>query len=838
MNYSLLLHLFLGFFFHSIQYAKSDEGGATCTITSQLERSNKSTFTFRIEPAAGAIRLKNQLGNYHTSSYVHRDLKRIKNELSIVVHKTSSAHIERDVQVHIQQTNGLSYAAVQMSNEALSSELSQLRGQLVGAYQKRASLLTVMGYPASTTRSFIMEHEQSIPYAWQCNYFKNEQYIEELEFSITVKATCLNHNYRITAPVHAELCKAEHAFKTRTPTTKGYYRLESEAHTLQNQINEQKQLLVRARNEQNTYKINRARVEKRLNKWKYWLGAGSKAQRLKASFEYLNNRLKQVEATIKTLTKTIPHLEQEMDRLVPLISYGQQCEREHAVSIESYVLSSFKQATELIAVDSQRVQLEQLHNHYKQERVKALLDVSSVESVCCTYELLPASEQWLKEKGIVDSDAWKSCIGSSIQVEIQDELVAILNKAATLRYQNKHECVQVATETIGNFLVVAHETNDKNLTNEATKITDLCWSFLDYGFAIGEGVVEGVSNVGRMITHPAETITGIARVAHDLAYVLCEFEAIGDITNPVGEQWAQATITDYGRKINELEVVLNHTLSTMSGRDFAKAGAAMATEVLLTGRIAAAAKPLLRAAKSRVIEIIKNVPEVAPEVALAGETEIRIATETYDQIALMQSDKAKQVGTTVSNAATQVTQVEVKSALLLQDAELLKHIVDDTKKLEEAIKIFAETPSAISKDGPLTKLLDCATKYKADVGKLGTARGAAYELEKGYELAKQGEKGIAFGNKYSLKNSNGVIERTLDIDIETVNKFIECKNWDWSKMSVEGIKDKLQHLQSSLPVLQKLSASLGKKFEFHSKHLIPDSLKEWLIKREISFFEG
>ena len=113
----------------------------------------------------------------------------------------------------------------------------------------------------------------------------------------------------------------------------------------------------------------------------------------------------------------------------------------------------------------------------------------------------------------------------------------------------------------------------------------------------------------------------------------------------------------------------------------------------------------------------------------------------------------------------------------------------DLKKLEEAVNMFKDNPSAIAKDGPLTRLLKCG-KANDSAGNLASARGAGYELEKAYDLVQAREKTIEFGNKSPLVHPNtGKVIKVLDVDIETNTKLIECKNIDWSRLS----PDKLQN---------------------------------------------
>ena len=112
--------------------------------------------------------------------------------------------------------------------------------------------------------------------------------------------------------------------------------------------------------------------------------------------------------------------------------------KEHAARVEggespilhnpsvSDALRPLAQTTRLAPMsDAQKVQVKQLHDHYqrvvphqksqfashREERIKVLADTASVEALCRSYELLPVSEHWVREKGILNNDAWKTCEG-------------------------------------------------------------------------------------------------------------------------------------------------------------------------------------------------------------------------------------------------------------------------------------------------------------------------------------------------------------------------------------------------------------------------------------------
>lgn len=181
---------------------------------------------------------------------------------------------------------------------------------------------------------------------------------------------------------------------------------------------------------------------------------------------------------------------------------------------------------------------------------------------------------------------------------------------------------------------------------------------------------------------------------------------------------------------------------------------------------------------------------------------------------------------------TEIAAVEIKNiAQNLHKAEQLAAQVTkldsslgNIQVLEAAVRIFADVPGAVGKDGPITKLLENGLAG-ASVGNLNVARGHAFELEKAYQLAKEGKKIIAFGQKRQA----GSVVKEFDIILE--NTLIECKNINW-------LNEDFTRLTSLTGSRIKIAKELNKNFEFHSKNPIPDSFKTWLSKNNVPFFEG
>ncbi len=122
-----------------------------------------------------------------------------------------------------------------------------------------------------------------------------------------------------------------------------------------------------------------------------------------------------------------------------------------------------------------------------------------------------------------------------------------------------------------------------------------------------------------------------------------------------------------------------------------------------------------------------------------------------------------------------------------------------------------------------------------DRGTLGTARGAMYELEKAVDLVSKGEEVVKLSDKVK-KMSNDLLRviKTVDIDIVTKNKFIECKNIDWKVLTGDRIGQRIADFKE----LKDIALQYGKEFELHSKRVIPECVQTLLKEKGIKFVEG
>ncbi|MDR3549892.1 MAG: hypothetical protein P4L31_00625 [Candidatus Babeliales bacterium] len=357
---------------------------------------------------------------------------------------------------------------------------------------------------------------------------------------------------------------------------------------------------------------------------------------------------------------------------------------------------------------------------------------------------------------------------------------------------------------------------------------------IDCTVAFSKGVVHGVGNgvknncdvVCNVLTHPIKTLEGIAHsivnianfvIKHDgplVALSLCPINSIVALGANIAE-----SLVDTAQKLSEMPLVeAFEKLGEMAGEG-------VIDYMVLDGAIKAASV-VKNIAVIEAVAIIRNAEQ---DFSAAGKL------TQAERAALANSEKlvvAADNGLTLAMEAQQVEIAEKIGAKAAAGAEAqsakasLKHLdpsVGNIDKLENAIELFKGTPGAIGKDGAITKLAENG-KLGVDVGKLGTARGAAYELEAALEIEKSGRKVLEFGKKIGGR----------EFDAVTKDALIEFKNINWEILSPKSIND----MQSKFGKQLKVAQEVGMRFEVHSKGAISAEFKSWFNKHNIQFFEG
>jgi hypothetical protein len=265
---------------------------------------------------------------------------------------------------------------------------------------------------------------------------------------------------------------------------------------------------------------------------------------------------------------------------------------------------------------------------------------------------------------------------------------------------------------------------------------------------------------------------------------------------------------------------------------------AHAQETLTTNFIAAR-NALTTAIGTQELEAFNFIKQ-----AQAAGTAIKVPMVHFNEqfMQKMEAEAARNVNKNAKVVATeQVTETTTTAVRHVPQSinvtEALKNIpatcagldasVGNIAKLEKALEAFKELPGAQSPDSPITKLIQNG-KLGAEIGHLGTARGAAYELEKAYDLMQQGKKIDGFGKK--LRNAFAKKE----FDIIAGNELFECKNIDWTKCTTKEIDDFI----SAASQQAKIAKDLNMNFTYCSKHNLLDNMKAKFREFNIAFIEG
>ena len=197
---------------------------------------------------------------------------------------------------------------------------------------------------------------------------------------------------------------------------------------------------------------------------------------------------------------------------------------------------------------------------------------------------------------------------------------------------------------------------------------------------------------------------------------------------------------------------------------------------------------------------------------------------TVNEVAEHAQPISKQTRRTTKKVAGEISNLE-----LIRTFNIAKYdpSIGNLKKLEMAVAKLKDVKGALGKNGPLRNALRLGKK-SCEPGELNTARGAMYELEKGLELIERNEFPLEFGKHLKFESVS------REFDIITSKRLIECKNRNWSKMTVQ----ELENTKAKFGMQIKVAKGLDKVFEVHSKMSLPDMLKQFFRENGVLFVEG
>ncbi len=425
----------------------------------------------------------------------------------------------------------------------------------------------------------------------------------------------------------------------------------------------------------------------------------------------------------------------------------------------------------------------------------------------------------------LDADNFKQCHGNALQQHIHDEFVTNVNRASLLNERHGHiSGVRHIAESAVEFAHVGMAYNNAGHVKQAMAISNLVSALNDYGWAVVQGVGDGVVNTVRTLSHPIDIVLNIGHATEAVIYHLGKvLYEVCDITgtyllDPIA---GQDKIYAYEKPIKAIYREIYEKYQSISGPEIVRGTIAFGTEAYLTAKCLDVSGKFYAKAQAKVVEFTKKIEQglaTAPKLLASAEGfEVLVAGEAAETVMLSAQENAgvagaRKVSTTLKTMHEPIAWHELDPAL------------GDLTKIKEAESLLKSIDAADPSKHPLAILVKTGQK-NATSGNLGTARGALYELEVAAQLEAKGEKVSKFGEYLG----NGKASR--DFDISTQSKLIECKNWNWEQVNVTDIRSKLQQ--------QKLIADhLKKSYAVYSKGPIPENWKTWFIEKNIIFHEG
>ena len=434
---------------------------------------------------------------------------------------------------------------------------------------------------------------------------------------------------------------------------------------------------------------------------------------------------------------------------------------------------------------------------------------------------------------------YNSFDGNALQQQLHREIVTGIEKVAALPpvAQDQPFNQMMQSSSIDTF-DDARRANVMGDCLSACKLIDLANTMVDCCVALVQGVVEGaihgtadaITGTYHMIRHPLDTLQALGKVALKLAELIHDYVPLYKppflCTTEQEKRTAQQYHDDIARNWSEANQQLSQWWDETPAQDkiyeITKGTTHLLTNIIIGNKCLDLVGKLSKIASTEAVMLYKNVHPKA--LTTAG----------------VQADVP--AGFMLFSDAENV--VQAPATVLLGKVEATSQLIEYGKKFELSTEQVTEALFKLEAEGGSVEKFYQATQKLENVPGIeknidiifgmdnkGNLRGAFFELESGLQAIDFGENVMAINKKFFGR----------EIDIVTDRSFIECKNWNWSK--IQDITKCLDKLKADLGSYKKIAMGQNKKMILHSKHPLPptlecNELRNWLIKQEIKLIEG
>lgn len=210
------------------------------------------------------------------------------------------------------------------------------------------------------------------------------------------------------------------------------------------------------------------------------------------------------------------------------------------------------------------------------------------------------------------NNAYATLYGNQLQHTIHQEIIECLKNNSAYR---DHSPLYAYKQSITDCIEAARLYNLNGQTVQAFPILDFCWTLMDYGYAIGEGVANGIKGViTDSINHPVETalcaVAGKYVLAYQLTKVLFNVAEIGGtyLADP------KAGKDKWDLYIEPLSTVIDALFDKqITVRDCIKGGAQLATHWKAQSLLLGGLHNFYRTIKDKAIAFARRYPLAAPQ---------------------------------------------------------------------------------------------------------------------------------------------------------------------------------------------------------------------------------
>ena len=228
-----------------------------------------------------------------------------------------------------------------------------------------------------------------------------------------------------------------------------------------------------------------------------------------------------------------------------------------------------------------------------------------------SYNLNSNIKQLLSRSGH-DFNTFARCYGNQLQQVIHQESLDILNHVynltpSSILYDHQEALIDLTVSIV--------EYNHANMPDKSMCIADFCWTLLDYGQAVMEGVALGLySAVQDILTNPIEATVSIVAGKQILAFQLCKvLYNVADIGATAIHDFkgAQEKWDKYTEPLNHIIDAINKKEITV--RDAIKGGTAFVVVYKAQGKLLGGLGKLCNTIKRKSINFVKNNPLFSPQ---------------------------------------------------------------------------------------------------------------------------------------------------------------------------------------------------------------------------------